>query len=615
MARTGPDRPAETRILIVAGCTLVVFVAAGILATVSLLGKSFAIQHELRVSQVLAAQVLLLQIDEQNAARGFALTHARVFLEPYYSANHRFDERLGELATATRAIGVPVDAIIADIRERNATWRAEFVEPSLRTASPDGSPKDLTRALRVKALIDGTRLDVQTINDVIEERSVESDRSTEITFTLTTAACLIGAILTSALLIWLLGRQGRLQGELARQRRAAELFQGAALPASLPDLPGFAFDTMYVPAALEDPVGGDWYDALQLNDGRIVISIGDVAGNGLKAAVTMAGIRRGIRTVAEIHANPVAMLEAVDRSLRSEQPDQIATAFVAVLDPIELKLFFASAGHPAAVLREPSGAVRTIGSPGLPLGIRGHGEGSVEYVDLPPGSFLVFHTDGLIEARRDLIAAEAQLHRLVADDAIRRAPGPARAIYETMLPPARPGSGGETRDDIAILTLDIAEDAGLREAAVERWTFHSNDAEAAACARRTFVDVLATAQPTAEDLFNAELVFGELLGNVVRYASGPLEVVLDRRGARPVLHVLDAGPGFALVPRLPAELLSERGRGLFLVSSLSEDFNASRRAGGKGSHARAVLRVRNGPPASKSVALVQAPAVTTGAES
>jgi anti-sigma regulatory factor (Ser/Thr protein kinase) len=86
----------------------------------------------------------------------------------------------------------------------------------------------------------------------------------------------------------------------------------------------------------------------------------------------------------------------------------------------------------------------------------------------------------------------------------------------------------------------------------------------------------------------AELVFGELLGNVVRYAPGPIEVMFDWSEPVPVLHVLDRGPGFTLMPRLPSDLLSERGRGLFIVWSLAEDFNVTERLDG-GSHARAVL--------------------------
>jgi anti-sigma regulatory factor (Ser/Thr protein kinase) len=89
----------------------------------------------------------------------------------------------------------------------------------------------------------------------------------------------------------------------------------------------------------------------------------------------------------------------------------------------------------------------------------------------------------------------------------------------------------------------------------------------------------------------AEHVFGELLGNVVRYAPGPIEMILDwADGTPPVLHVLDRGAGFTFAPKLPSDMLDERGRGLYIVWSLAEDFNVTPRHDG-GAHARAVLGV------------------------
>ena len=99
-----------------------------------------------------------------------------------------------------------------------------------------------------------------------------------------------------------------------------------------------------------------------------------------------------------------------------------------------------------------------------------------------------------------------------------------------------------------------------------------------------------------DDVFTAELIFGELLSNTVRYAEGPIEVVLDWGGTAATLHFLDRGPGFALMPRLPSDLLSERGRGLFLVWSMAEDFNVTKRTDG-GSHARVALSPRRKPGA------------------
>ena len=90
----------------------------------------------------------------------------------------------------------------------------------------------------------------------------------------------------------------------------------------------------------------------------------------------------------------------------------------------------------------------------------------------------------------------------------------------------------------------------------------------------------------------AEMVFGELVSNTVRYAPGTVEVIVDWTSPDPVLHVLDNGSGFRHISILPPDLLSESGRGLFIISALTHDFRVSLGAKG-GSHARAVLRMQS----------------------
>jgi serine/threonine-protein kinase RsbW len=153
-------------------------------------------------------------------------------------------------------------------------------------------------------------------------------------------------------------------------------------------------------------------------------------------------------------------------------------------------------------------------------------------------------------------------------------------------------SGGlPPHDDVAILAVSFDRPLtaidGPRRAS--RWRFEVTDSDAAQRARGACIARLRGAGLSDADVFSAELVFGELLGNVVRYALGPVEVILDVSGEAAVLHVADDGRGFEFRPRLPADLLSERGRGLFLVTAFAEELTVERRRGG-GSHARAVLR-------------------------
>jgi anti-sigma regulatory factor (Ser/Thr protein kinase) len=123
-----------------------------------------------------------------------------------------------------------------------------------------------------------------------------------------------------------------------------------------------------------------------------------------------------------------------------------------------------------------------------------------------------------------------------------------------------------------------------------RWSFDCEDRFAAREIHQAFVASLVAAGANDEQLGDAETVFSELLGNVVRHARGPCDVVLDASGILPVLSMLDRGRGFTHAAHLPADAFAESGRGLFIVRALTAEFNASRRPGG-GTHARAVLYV------------------------
>lgn len=389
--------------------------------------------------------------------------------------------------------------------------------------------------------------------------------------------------------------------EFEREHRVAESFQEASLPPTLPDVPGLSFDAIYVPGSAEAQVGGDWYDAMRLLDGRVVISIGDVAGSGLHAAVTMGNMRQIIRGIAQVHADPALMLDAADRALRLEHPEQFVTAFVGVIDTIAKTFAFASAGHPPAMLRHPDGRVEPLSDGGLPLGLRlGQGESRGRSIALPDRACLVLYTDGLTESTRNCEDGERRLIESLHDRNVCEAERPAEALMQQLL------DGGSAHDDVAILVANITGIPVSGAAALSRWSFDASDAGAAAAARREFTREFAARSGSVDDVSSAEVVLGELIGNAVRYAPGRLQITVDWSGSAPVLHVLDEGPGFRHIAILPPDLFSESGRGLYIVSSLTQDFHVSKRPGG-GSHARAVLRVesrqisRNGHPHSANL--------------
>ena len=317
-----------------------------------------------------------------------------------------------------------------------------------------------------------------------------------------------------------------------------------------------------------------------MTDGRVVISVGDVMGSGLDAAVTMAAARQAIRGAAQVFPEPAAVLDAADRALRSEQPDRIVTAFLGIIDPVTGIISYASAGHPPPLMYYRDGSIAELNVADLPLGLRNErASGEDTAIAFPEGALLVLYTDGLTESTRDVFAGERRLRAALAREDVRNAPAPAAAILEAVL--------HEPTDDVAILTVAM----GARSERIVRWSFPSSDASAAGEVRREFARILRGAHAGEAEVADAVTVFGELLGNVVRHTEDDVEAALDMTAEEPVLHVLDRGPGFKFYARLPKDSMSESGRGLYIATKLARDVSVVPRPDG-GSHARVVLKMK-----------------------
>jgi len=365
-----------------------------------------------------------------------------------------------------------------------------------------------------------------------------------------------------------------------REQHIAAAFQNASLPSIPARIGTLAISALYRPGTSEMEIGGDWYDAFRLPDGRVIVSIGDVMGKGLAASVIMSKMRQAIRTAAQIHVESAAMLDAADKSLRMENPEAIVTAFIGIIDEVEHCLRYANAGHPPPYVRAPDGNVHVLPGTGLPLGLRLREESAdSNCIELQAGSMLVLYTDGLTESTHDFAEGERRLLAALQDQAVELAPEPAREIGNAVL-------GAAGRDDVAILTVRVGSSAGVGN----RWTFDVGDPGAAAAARAGISAYLAARHASAQELRDAELIYGELIGNALRYAGGTVDVRLDWQSTAPVLHVLDDGPGFLYIPRYPTDLLAEAGRGLFIVSRLVDELTILPRSPG-GTHARAVLAI------------------------
>jgi serine phosphatase RsbU (regulator of sigma subunit)/anti-sigma regulatory factor (Ser/Thr protein kinase) len=366
-----------------------------------------------------------------------------------------------------------------------------------------------------------------------------------------------------------------------RERHVALTFQNAALVSDLPNGWGYRFDAIYEAGRAEALVGGDWYDAFRLADGRFVVSIGDVVGSGLQAAIAMVNVRQTVRGVAQVHPDPALMLEAAERTLRAQHPDRFVTAFVGVIDPVTQQCTYASAGHPGPYVRLPDGAVVQVPGGGVPLGLDLATSIDVQQFVLSPGSMLVLYTDGLIEATRDVLEGERRLELALRDPALPQRDRAAQFLRDAVL-------GDAPRDDVAIMVVTVETSVP-----VQRWRFDPRWRDAADRARRELCAALEQTSLDGARIVDMEFVFAELMGNALHHAPGTIELILETHDDRVVLHVLDKGPGFAFSPRLPSDLYSETGRGVFLIAHFATDFTVERRPGG-GSHARITLKSLQG---------------------
>jgi anti-sigma regulatory factor (Ser/Thr protein kinase) len=232
---------------------------------------------------------------------------------------------------------------------------------------------------------------------------------------------------------------------LVKPFSAAELpLQRAILgPSRLPA--GFA--VRYEPATRPLEIGGDWYDIVELPDGRIGIMVGDCVGHDLGAATVMGQLRSACRALLLQDASPSQALTAMDRFASFVPGAECATVFCGILDTGTGQLTYSSAAHPPGIVVHPDGSIVLLeDARSLPLAIRQDAGRTDAVHTLPSRSTLLLYTDGLVERRRrpltDGIAATAA--------AVRAASGaPLEDLAAQVMTQLAPAGGYE--DDVAMV--------------------------------------------------------------------------------------------------------------------------------------------------------------------
>jgi serine phosphatase RsbU (regulator of sigma subunit) len=249
---------------------------------------------------------------------------------------------------------------------------------------------------------------------------------------------------------------------LYAERRETALVLQEAMLTPLPEPDHLELRARYVPAARDEKVGGDWYDALTLRSGATALVIGDLTGHDIGAAATMGQVRTVLRTLAWEHGgSPATVLTRLDHALAGLGVDALATCLLATVEqaPEEAtrglrRLRWSSAGHLFPVVLNPDGTVELLEVANDPM--LGLDEGTVRHDHerlMSPGTTLVLYTDGLVERREsDLTTGMESLCQALA----RHRDAPLDELLTALVTDL---GGGPRRDDIAMLAVRFhAED-------------------------------------------------------------------------------------------------------------------------------------------------------------
>jgi predicted ester cyclase len=233
-----------------------------------------------------------------------------------------------------------------------------------------------------------------------------------------------------------------------QEMRVARGIQQASLPKEVPTLEGWEVCPLYQPAR---EVGGDFYDFLELPNGRLGLVVGDATGKGVPAALVMASARSMLRALAQASESPGDVLGRVNDPLFTDiPPNMFVTCFYAILEPKSGRLHYANAGHDLPYLWH-GGEAEELRARGMPLGLMPAMSYEEKEIVLDAGDGVLFYSDGLVEAHdpRGEMFGFPRLRALIAEH------GQEGSLEEALLGELYSfvGEGWEQEDDITLLTL------------------------------------------------------------------------------------------------------------------------------------------------------------------
>ncbi len=229
-----------------------------------------------------------------------------------------------------------------------------------------------------------------------------------------------------------------------REHDAAVILQRSLLPRDIPQVAGLQIAHRYQPASRAAEVGGDWFDVIPLDAGRVGLVVGDVTGHGIHAAAIMGQLRTTTATLARLGCPPGQIMAQLGGVIAAHGDEIGATCLYAVYDPASRRCRLTSAGHPPPALRHPGGPVEFLDVPGGVMLGAGPGDYPAMDAELPAGSVLALYTDGLVEQPgQDIGTGMARLARALAATPARSLDQTCDSVLTRLAPHAR--------DDLTLL--------------------------------------------------------------------------------------------------------------------------------------------------------------------
>jgi len=489
------------------------------------------------------------------------------------------------------APGAPGASIAVDIAES---------DPLLAYLQTAPGPVDLTRLeLDSPAVRDLRAAGVALVVPLVSQgeligtlnlgpRLSEQDYSTDDRRLLTTLAAQAAPAIRVAQLVREQAHEAAERERLDQEMRVATLIQQQFLPRELPKLAQWQIAAYYGPARA---VGGDFYDFIEMRDGRIGIAVGDVTDKGVPAALVMARTHSILRAEASRSDSPGEILARANALLEPEMPARMfVTCLFAILDPATGRIIMANAGHNLPYIRTDQGVVE-LRATGMPLGLMP----DVRYEEtegiIAPGSNVLLYSDGLVEAHdpsQQMYGFPRLRQEMEVDDA-------GSELLDRLLDTLHQFTGPdwEQEDDITLVTLrrasGVSDASGASEASGILTAFsipgEEGNERLAMDRVAAAVEGLGLAPARLERLKTA---VSEAAMNAIEYGSQgradvPVDIEVETTAESIVVRITDQAlsgsvPDDAEAPDIELKLAGEqkpRGWGLFLIKNMVDSMDVT----------------------------------------